>query len=281
MKEFPKLSVWVTSTGRVQNLPLTIESFIKYCTYPNYEILIVESQMTDISKKFFALEYVYEKETVEYLNQLPVKFPDISFQIFVQPFKILGQVYDQLLSLTGDYYINVEDDNETFCDPAPILPDLMNLLDNDPQLLGMRVDLRDETVYENCPRFPEFKEYGDHKYVLWKDWCSGGNHVMDARKVRQIGGFITDHAPDQYIQTEHDQTRKMCTAEMYIGISLKWWGFVGPHGSFGVQGGDRRGPLDMYREMAEYGWLGDGKNRRPKPHDSAYWYTTRRNNGRP
>lgn len=281
MIECPKISIWVTSCGRSQYLPLALESFIDNCRYPNYEILLIESLMTEESKKFFTTKYIHEEENLEYINRLEDRFRHVKFKIMVQPYKPLGQVYDQLLSMTGDYYFNIEDDNKTYCDPTPQFLDHIHLLDNDPLLLGMRTDLRDETVYEGCPRFPTTKSIDGHKYVIYGDWCSGGLQVMDARKVRAIGGFCTTHAPNDYIMTEKDQSAKMRDAKMHIGISLKWWGFTACFGIFGVQGGDRSGTLGHCEELAAYGWVGDGSNRREKPHTLQYWQGRRRNNGRP
>jgi len=104
---------------------------------------------------------------------------------------------------------------------------------------------------------------------------------MDARKVREIGGFDLTHAPSNYIMTEKDQSAKMKAHNMYTGISLKYWGFMASFGIFGIQGGERAGTFGHYEELAAYGWLGDGKNRREKPHTLQYWQGRKSDNGRP
>ena len=276
-----KITVWVTSCGRIHFLKDTIESFIHHCTYPNYEMVIVESQMTEVSKKFIATEYVKEKETADYILTLPVKFPQIKFKIFIQPHKALGQVYDQLLKETGDYFVNIEDDLVTVCDPKDQFVSGIYLLQNDPKLLGIRVDLRDDTVFEGCSRFPETHQVNDTKYVVWKEWCSGGAQIMDAKKVRDIGGYKTDHAPDQYIQTEHDQSAKMRTAGMYTAISLKYWGFLKHIGQYGVQGGDRTWTVVGYGDLADSGYCGEGKNKKQRKFSRDDLLRLRRDNGRP
>jgi len=53
LKDSPKISIWITSTGRFDEVVPTIETFINQCTYPNYEFVIIESQMTPDSLKFF------------------------------------------------------------------------------------------------------------------------------------------------------------------------------------------------------------------------------------
>ena len=264
--ESTKISVWVTSCGRIDVLKQTISSWVHRCTYPNYELVIVHSQMTDVSKEFFALEYIDEAATEKYLLGLGERFPNITFKIFIQPFKRLGQTYDQLLRATDEYYINIEDDLRTVVDPCDQLISNIKLLQADPKLLGVRMDLRDETVFDGCPRFPEtrFTVNPLTKYVIWRQWCSGGAQLMDAQKVRDIGGFIMDHQPSDYIQTEHDQSRKMRDAGMYTGINLSYYGCLAHIGHHGVQGGDRGWTVEAYKEAASKGWCGDGANKTPK-----------------
>lgn len=280
MKDLPKISVWVTSCGRVNVLKPTIESFIEKCTYPNYEFVIVHSQMTDVSKEFFALKYIDAEATEKYLRELPEKFPSITFKLFIQPFIILGQTYEQLLAETERYYFNIEDDLRTVVDPNDQLIDNIKLLQVDPKLLGVRMDLRDETVFDGCPRFPETLEAEGIKYLIWRQWCSGGAQLMDAQKVRDIGGFITDHQPSDYIQTEHDQSRKMREAQMYTGINLSYYGCLAHIGHYGVQGGDRGWTVEAYAEAASKGWCGDGSNKTAKK-SRDHFLDRRKDNGLP
>lgn len=279
-KNLPKISVWVTSTGRIDVLKPTIESWIEYCTYPNYEFVIVHSQMTDVSKKFFALEYIDEAATEAYLQGLEERFPNMRFKIFIQPFKRLGQTYDQLLQETDKYYINIEDDLRTVTNPKDQLISNIKLLQADPKLLGIRMDLRDETVFDGCPRFPETLKAEGIKYLIWRQWCSGGAQLMDAQKVRDIGGFIIDHQPPDYIQTEHDQSRKMRNAGMYTGINLSYYGCLAHIGHHGAQGGDRGWTVEQYEEMASKGWYGDGSKKVPKK-NREYFLDRRKDNGKP
>lgn len=281
-KNLPKISVWVTSTGRIDVLEPTIESWIEHCTYPNYEFIIVHSQMTYVSKEFFALEYIDEAATETYLQGLEEKFPGVTFKMFIQPFKRLGRTYDQLLHETGEYYINIEDDLRTVIDPYDQLISNIKLLQADSKLLGVRMDLRDETVFDGCPRFPETFTVTDPltKYVIWRQWCSGGAQLMDAEKVRDIGGFIRDHTPSDYIQTEHDQSRKMRNAGMYTGINLSYYGCLAHIGHHGVQGGDRGWTVEQYEEMATKGWCGDGSVKVPKK-NRKYFLNKRKDNGKP
>lgn len=276
----PKISVWVTSTGRMNVLESTIESWIEHCTYSNYEFVIIHSQMTEVSKEFFALEYIDEVATEAYLQGLEKKFPNVTFKMFIQPFKRLGQTYDQLLQETDRYYINIEDDLRTVVDPSEQLVANIKLLQADLKLLGVRMDLRDETVFDGCPRFPETLEAEGMKYLIWRQWCSGGAQLMDAQKVRDIGGFITDHRPSDYIQTEHDQSRKMRTAGMYTGINLFYYGCLAHIGHYGVQGGDRGWTVEQYEEMASKGWSGDGSKKVPKKNRD-YFLSRRKDNGLP
>ena len=115
----PKISIWITSTGRIDVLKTTIESWVEHCTYPNYELIILHSQMTDVSKEFFALEYIDEVRTEAYLRGgLQKKLLPCKSKLIIQPFKTLGQTYDQLLlDEIDEYYINIEDDLLTVVDP--------------------------------------------------------------------------------------------------------------------------------------------------------------------
>ena len=276
----PKIDIWITSTGRIDVLKPTTESFIEKCTYPNYEFVVIHSQMTDVSKEFFALEYIDETSTEKYLRELEEKYPNIIFKMFIQPFKRLGQTYDQLLQETEGYYLNIEDDLRTIVDPNDQLMSNVKLLQADPKLLGIRMDLRDETVFDGCPRFPETLEAEGMRYLIWRQWCSGGAQLMDAQKVRDIGGFILDHAPSDYIQTEHDQSRKMRASQMYTGINLSYYGCLAHIGHHGVQGGNREWTVEQYEEMASKGWCGDGRDKVDKK-SRDYFLDRRKDNGKP
>jgi len=256
----PKVSVWVTSTGRYARVVPTIESFIEKCTYSNYEFVIIESQMTVDSLKFFDTSQIDAEKTAKYLQELPNKFPDIKFKIFIQPWKKLGVVYNQLLENTDKYFVNLEDDAITVADPSPQFVDGIQMFQDDSKLLGLRVDLRDDTVYEGSNRFHGTKKAANIKFVYW-DWCSGGAQFMDANKVRDIGGYYENHPFDKYGETEIAQTNKMRNAGMYIGISLKYYGFWVHISETSVQGADRKWSCQLYEKLAEKGWCGDGKNR--------------------
>lgn len=256
----PKVSVWVTSTGRVDSVVPTIETFIDKCTYPNYEFVIIESQMTPESLTFFDASGIKEAETKEYLTNLPSKFPDVAFKIFIQPWQRLGVTYNQLLVNSAEYFVNLEDDALTVADPGPQFTDAISMFQDDPKLLGLRVDLRDNTVYDGSPRFQGTKEAAGIKFVYW-DWCSGGGQFMDTTKVRALGGYLDTHPINKYGETEIDQTNKMRVAEMYIGISLKYYGFWAHMSSKSVQGADRQWSCDLYKKLTEKGWSGDGESR--------------------
>ncbi len=260
--DIPKVSVWITSTGRLDAVRTTIEDFIEKCTYPNYEVVIIESQMTPESSTFFNLDHIKKAETEEYLRSLPEKHSGVAFKIFIQDWKRLGEVYNQQLANTSGYFINLEDDAHTVADPSDQFTDAIKMLQDDPKLLGLRMDLRDDSVYEGSPRFKGTKEAAGIKFVYW-DFCSGGAQFMDASKVRALGGYLDTHPIDKYGQTEIDQTKKMLDAEMYIGVSLKYYGFWAHMSSKSVQGADRQWSRDLYDKLTEKGWYGDGAARQP------------------
>lgn len=249
MSDVPKLSVWVTSTGRYNFVKQTIDEFVKLCTYPNYEMLIIESQMTKDSLRFFSSVNRDEEKTAEYINSLPTLYPHVKFRIFIQPWKKLGAVYNQLLDMSADYYLNIEDDLVALCDPNEQIVDAIKLLQADPLLFAVRQDLRDETVYDGCTRFPVTKEAAGMKYVIW-DWCSGGLQTIDVAKARQAGRFNETHEDDKYGQTEITQTEQMNALGMYIGINLKYYGFLKHIGARSIQNAPREWSVEIY-EKAE------------------------------
>ncbi len=261
--ENPKVSVWITSTGRFEYTMTTIESFIKECTYPNYEFIIIHSQMTPESLTFFDTTQIDAEKTEQYLQELPSKYPNIKFNIIIQPWKKLGVVYNQLLANTlSRYFVSLEDDGITVADPAPQFRDNIQLLSNDPHLLGIRIDLRDATVYEGSPRFQGTKEVEGIKFVYW-DTCSGGAQLMDTVKVRELGGYLENHPAINYGDPEADLERKMRQAKKYIGINLSYYGFWAHMASKSCRGIDKNTSSNAYKHLIEKGWYGDGHNKQP------------------
>lgn len=267
----PKISVWITSIGRIKTLRSTIESWITQCSYPNYEMLIIESTPTEESSKFIDSTRIDSEATAEYLRSLPAKFPNVSFKIHIQPWKKLGSIYNQLLDESGDYYINLEDDSITCCSPDQQLRDAIDLMKDDKNLLAIRLDLRDDTVYDGCPRFPITKRTTKGSYVIW-DWCSGGFQLIDVQKARVCGRFNEEHENDKYGQTEITQTEQMNAKGMYVGINLAWYGFLRHVGAKSVQNAAREWSVAGYHHMFQNGWYGGGSSRKPLQRRSSFDY---------
>lgn len=280
--DYPKLSIWITSVGRIDVLTETIESWIKHCTYP-YHMIIVHSQMTDVSKQFFALEYIDEKVTEEYLNSLKEKYPDVDIEIIIQPYQLLGEVYNQLLSKSGEYYLNLEDDLHTVCDPHDQIVDAITLLENTANLLGVRCDLRDSTWEPFCQRewncVPAVGFNGGQKYI-YLDMCSGGAQIMNTSKVYDIGAFNVNHLPEDYGLPERLQNAMMFLFNYHCAINLQHWGFLKHMGHHGIRGGDRTWTNLIYNDLEKYGWYGDGTKRVPMPHPRDWYVQQRVNNGK-
>ena len=89
MNIFPKISVWFTSTGRFEFLKPTIETFLEKNTYPNIEILIVESVPTDESKKYFNTKLIETDKCVDYINNLNVPHKHIWIELWPPYGKVL------------------------------------------------------------------------------------------------------------------------------------------------------------------------------------------------
>lgn len=257
--EYPKISVWVTSTGRFKFLKPTVDAFLKYNTYPNVEFLIVESVPTEESKKVFYNPNIETQKCIDYIEE-KMESSGVPYKHLIQPWLFLGDVYNQLLDLTEDYYISIEDDCVTVCDPREQFEDGIKLLKADPKLLGLRVDLRDPTsVFAGSQRFDGTKEVEGMQYVHWQV-CSGGAQIMDANKARQINRFPSGQALNAYGDPERHQQREMIKAGMYCGVNLKYYGFLSHEGAQSVCGDDREWSVSGYKKFIEKGWYGRGEN---------------------
>ena len=68
--DYPKISVWITSTGRYDLVKKDIESFTEYNTYPNFQWIIFESVPTEESLKYYNTPLIKSEETIKYLQSL-------------------------------------------------------------------------------------------------------------------------------------------------------------------------------------------------------------------
>ena len=251
-----KLHVWISSTGRFKFLKPTIDSFIKHNTYENFEFLIVESTPTEESKKIFYNNNIETDKCIEYIDAL-----DCPKKIWIQPWKFLGNVFEQLLNETGDYFLSLEDDCVTVCDPRSQIEDGMLLLDNDPNLLALRMDLKDPTsVYSGSDRFKGTKKYLDMDYVYWDNYADG-MQLVDARKLRNIDAFLKNRPLHEWNSVEPHISKKMIDNNFYCGVNCKYYGFLVHAGTHSVVGDDRSWSTNGYANHVNNQWFGNGPDR--------------------
>ncbi|KKL55307.1 hypothetical protein LCGC14_2256740, partial [marine sediment metagenome] len=69
--DYPKISIWLTSTGRYDLVKNDIESFLEHNTYPNFQFIIFESVPTEESLKYYNTPLLQSDKTIEYLKTVP------------------------------------------------------------------------------------------------------------------------------------------------------------------------------------------------------------------
>ena len=251
LNDYPKVSVWITSTGRYEFLKTTIDSFLKYNTYPNIEWLIFESIPTEESRKFFNTPLIETDKCIEYLEALDV--PNKHF--WVESWPPYGNILQKFLDFTdAEYYISIEDDCQCVYDPCNQWLDGIELIKNDPHLLGFRGDLSNPEVNENDKRFVGVKRHPVSDYLYWP--VAGGATFTSAEKMRRIGGHLTDHSLREFIKIESHQNNEMIAHSMYIGVMLKYYGSFAHIGHTEVTGRDRKWSSDGYLNAVVRGWVG-------------------------
>ena len=256
--DYPKLTIWITSTGRYDFLKETLERFEKYNTYPNIEYLIVESVPTEESMQVFNTPMIKSAETRELLEAFRDAHPD-NCKLWFMDWPKLGVVYNHLMKYTSEYYMSLEDDCWACCDPHDHIVDAIKVLREDPELLGIRADLADETVRPDHSRFQSagrgMKRNPHSNYLFW-EVCSGGAQIVDTTKVRNLGGFFEDHELIDYARPEFKLQEAMRAANMYCGILLKYYGFLMHMGAMSTHGEDRVWSSAGYETMFAKGFYG-------------------------
>jgi len=247
----PKISVWFTSTGRYKFLRPTIETFLEKNTYPNIEMLFFESVPTDESRKCFNTNLIETTKCIDFLNTLDVP----NKHVWIEPWPPFGNVLQKFLNFTdAPYCLQLEDDVAAMCDPSEQIQDAIKLINDDPQLLGLRLDLSCPDVNENDERFKGVKRHSISDYVYWP--VAGGAPICSVAKLKQIGGFLVNHPLQDFVKIESDLNSKMTSNNMYIGVMLKYYGVFAHIGAMCVDGRDRTWSSDGYKKYAENGWFG-------------------------
>lgn len=265
----PTISVLFTSTGRFEYLRTTIESFLKYNTYPNIEFLIVESIPTPISRLTFDLSKIETEKCIAYIEALK-QTGKVSIKHFKLPWMPLGNVYNHLLdNMTGSYFLSVEDDCEIVYDPKEMFFDGMELLKDDPQLVALRFDLYtplmfDEKITPYVQNYfarngiPEssygLKIHPISNYAYWP--VAGGAPFGDKRKIPKFGGIIKNHPLKEFWWAENSWAYGMQTNNMYMGIMLKYYGCLIHIGTMSIGGRDWTPTTQSYQQRKQDGFFG-------------------------
>jgi len=251
MNKCPKVSVWITSTGRFEFLKTTIDSFLEHNTYPNIEWLIFESIPTEESRKFFNTPLIETDKCIEYIKALDI--PNMRF--WAEPWPPYGNILQKFLLMTNaEYYISIEDDCQCVYDPKEQWLDGIELIKDDPYLLGFRGDLSTPEVNENDKRFKGVKHHPISDYLYWP--VAGGATFTDVEKMQRIGGHLTDHSLRDFYKIESHQNDEMIRHDMYIGVMLKYYGSFAHIGHTEVTGRDRRWSSDFYLDTVAKGYIG-------------------------
>lgn len=251
MNDYPKVSVWITSTGRYDFLQATLGGFLKYNTYPNIEFLVFESIPTKESLKYFNTPSMRTQACIDYVKSLKLS----NLIHWVEEWPPWGSILQKFLDYTdAPYAIQLDDDCQCVTDPKTQWIDGIELLKQDQNLLGFRNDLSDDTVTENDTRFNGVKRNTISDYLYWP--VHGGICFIDVARLHTLGGFVSDHALPEYIQVEQGINKLLRDNAMYIGVMLKYYGSFAHIGHTEVTGRDRRWSKDFYMSLVNRKFFG-------------------------
>jgi hypothetical protein len=249
-----KISVWITSTGRFEFLKITLDSFIQYNTYPNIEFLIFESIPTEDSRKYFNTSLIETDKCIKYLKELDIP----NKHLWIESWPPWGDILQKFLNFTdAKYCISLEDDCQCVYDPKEQWLDEIEVIKDDPYLLGFRNDLSNPGVDENDKRFVGVKQHPVSDYLYWP--VAGGAPMWGVEKLKKMGGFLTNHSLRDFWRVESDMNTKMTQNNMYIGVMLKYFGSFAHIGHTEVTGRDRKWSSSLYLDMAAHGYFGPRK----------------------
>lgn len=251
----PLVSIWITSTGRVQNTHQTIEAFIEHNTYPNIEFLIFHSIPTMESLKTYNAPGIGDPAVYKMFDRLLRTYPGT---LWAEPWPPFGDALNLLLANSADYFINLGDANMAVCDGADQIRDGIALLDFDPEILSLRLDLADETVFAGSDRFDGTRtaamSTGDVQYLHWKLFPVSAQLVHTAR-MRDIG-FPTGHDLHMKNYVEVYPQEKLAKSSLVCGIDLRHKGFLHHINPVSTTNEDRQWRVDAYETSRKKGFYG-------------------------
>jgi len=253
IEEYPKISIWITSTGRYECTKRTIDAFLEYNTYPNIEFLIFHSVPTPASKRVFNAQDVGDPKVLLLFENLLRKHPG---KLWVEPWPPFGNALTTLLNNSADYFINLGDSNMAVCDGIEQIKAGIKLLEIEQDLLALRLDLADESVYSGSTRFDGTKEVLDlgTSYLHWKIYPVSAQlvHTMRMKKV----GFPVDHVVGHKNIVEEYPQARLRELPYVCGIDLAYKGFLHHINSVSTTNEDRKWRIDLYEDCRRKGNYG-------------------------
>ena len=262
--DYPKISVWLTSTGRYDLVKRDIASFVQHNTYPNWQWIIFESVPTEESLKYYNTPLLKSVETIEYLKTVPnVK------KLMVEPWPYWGDAAQALLDATDtDYFINLEDDWTTVYDPHEWFVEAIKLLRKKDDIYGLTGNLQRPEFDETWPgwRHPKYGggvfDDGEHQYA-YGILVSMGGMISKTFIAKQVG-FPTGKG------VEHGSIRdpenpeglfgdRVLFAGYKGGRLLNWYGWFCSQNAYSVNGYDMTGSathMQIQANMIQQGKIG-------------------------
>lgn len=247
----PPLTFWVTSTGRSCVLDCVRET-VKWCDYPNYRMLIFESQPDN------------PHGTVEAFRALPCEK-----KVWTGDYPPLGFIYNTFMEKTERFFVRLDDDCHPVCSIKDMVTEAIDLLTKQPLMPEypiatvplemnprMAYDLATGTAPEGANRIPRFigydltTDYGPLALV----GHPGSLPVTDKRFL--LPWNETCH----WRQTELYYILDLERRGIVSAYMLKWWGIMGHFSSAGVDGVSRAKNLRLYEAYRDRGYSG----RRPE-----------------
>ena len=246
----PRLSIWVTSTGRECAIQCVQET-VKQCKGLDYRMLIFESQPDN------------PHGTVEAFRAL-----DCDKKVWVGDYPPLGWIYNMFSAESGDYFLRLDDDCWPVCNPTEMIHEAIELLkaqpvagsviSNVPLEMNPRMALDVMTGKwpdgaNNIPRFLGY--YNANKFGPLAMVAHPGSMPVVAKKFIMPWNETCHWRQVELYHIFDGERRGLLSAYM-----LKWWGCIGHFSPAGIDGVSREENLARYLAYAAKGYYG----RRPE-----------------
>jgi hypothetical protein len=253
----PTISIWITSTGRETLFPC-IEKFLELNTYPNYELLIYESNPDN------------DNNTMKYLEKLTCPH-----KLWHSEWPKLGWVYNHFLQHTGEYFIRVDDDCWPVEDPAAMFRDAIHLLKMQgfpSRISHVALDMNPRIAWNPdtgklCPAVETdtLNYRGVHESSRGPTMLFRNPPGVGIVKRSYLGAsFTSPDAPWDGAEARH--IGYLFGQKLWTAYMLKWWGVYGHYGRMSSDGHNRDWSVDAYEFYENNGYHG----RRSREQMSSY-----------